>query len=59
MPTVVQSSMSVVITGSGAGVTKAPFTDLPTTEIFDITKSGIEIFECHSYLTGVTAAELR
>ena len=45
--------------GGGGGVTKAPFVNFSVSKIFDMTKVHIRFFESHSYLTGVTAAELR
>ena len=44
---------------SGAGVTKAPFANFSVSEIFDLAKVPVRFPESHSYLTGVTAAELR
>ena len=44
---------------SGVGVTKAPFANFSVSEIFDLVKVPARFPESHSYLTGVTAAELR
>ena len=41
------------------GVTKAPFVNFSVRKIFDLAKETFTLFESHSYLTGVTAAELR
>ena len=43
----------------GVGVTKAPFVNFSASKIFDLAKVPFRLFESHSYLTGVTAAELR
>ena len=48
-----------VCIGSGMGVTKAPFVNFSVNQIFDPVKVPVRLFESHSYLTGVTAAELR
>ena len=45
--------------GSGVGVTKAPFVNFSVSRIFDLAKVPVRLFASHSYLTGVTAAELR
>ena len=45
--------------GSGVGVTKAPFVKFSVSKIFNLAKIHVRFFESHSYLTGVTAAELR
>ena len=45
--------------GPGVGVTKAPFVNFSVSKIFDMAKVHVRFFESHSYLTGVTAAELR
>ena len=47
------------ILSSGVGVTKAPFVNFSVSKIFDLAKAHVRFFESHSYLTGVTAAELR
>ena len=44
---------------SGVGVTKAPFVNFSVSKIFDLAKVNLRSFESHSYLTGITAAELR
>ena len=44
---------------SGMGVTKAPFVNFSVSKIFDLAKVPVILFASHSYLTGVTAAELR
>ena len=44
---------------SGVGVTKAPFVNFSVSKIFDLAKVPVRLFVSHSYLTGVTAAELR
>ena len=44
---------------SGVGVTKAPFVNFSVSRIFDLAKVPVRLFASHSYLTGVTAAELR
>ena len=44
---------------SGVGVTKAPFANFSVRKIFDLAKVPVRFPESHSYLTGVTAAELR
>ena len=44
---------------TGVGVTKAPFVNFSTSEIFDLAKEHLKLFESHWYLTGATAAELR
>ena len=41
------------------GVTKAPFVNFSVSKIFDPAKVPVRLFASHSYLTGVTAAELR
>ena len=43
----------------GVGVTKAPFVNFSASRIFDLAKVPVRLFASHSYLTGVTAAELR
>ena len=43
----------------GVGVTKAPFVNFSVSRIFDLAKVPVRLFASHSYLTGVTAAELR
>ena len=43
----------------GVGVTKAPFVNFSVSKIFDNAKVPVRIFVSHSYLTGVTATELR
>ena len=43
----------------GVGVTKAPFANFSLSKIFDLAKVPVRFPESHSYLTGVTAAELR
>ena len=43
----------------GVGVTKAPFVNFSVSKIFDLAKVPVRLFASHSYLTGVTAAELR
>ena len=47
------------ISKSGVGVTKAPFVNFSVSKIFDAVKVPVRLFASHSYLTGVTAAELR
>ena len=47
------------ITSPGVGVTKAPFANFSVSKIFDLAKVPVRFPESHSYLTGVTAAELR
>ena len=44
---------------TGVGVTKAPFANFSVSKIFDLAKVPVRFLESHSYLTGVTAAELR
>ena len=44
---------------SGVGVIKALFANLSVSKIFDLAKVPVRFPESHSYLTGVTAAELR
>ena len=44
---------------SGVGVTKAPFVNFSVSKIFDLSKVLVAFFESLSYLTGITAAELR
>ena len=41
------------------GVTKVPFVNFSVSKIFDLAKVPVTFFKSHSYLTGVTAAELR
>ena len=41
------------------GVTKAPFVNFSVSKIFDLSELPVRLFVSHSYLTGVTAAELR
>ena len=48
-----------IIARSGVGVTKAPFVNFSVSKIFDPVKVPVRLFASHSYLTGVTAAELR
>ena len=43
----------------GVGVTKAPFVNFSVSKIFDPINVPVRLFASHSYLTGVTAAELR
>ena len=43
----------------GVVVTKAPFVNFSASTIFDLAKVTVRFVESHSYLTGVTAAELR
>ena len=43
----------------GAGVTKAPFANFSVNKNFDLAKVPVRFLESRSYLTGVTAAELR
>ena len=43
----------------GVGVTKAPFVNFSVSQILDLPKVPVRLFASHSYLTGVTAAELR
>ena len=45
--------------GTGVGVTKAPFVNFSVSIIFDIAKVPVRLFALYSYLTGVTAAALR
>ena len=45
--------------GPGVGVTKAPFVNFSVSKIFDLAEVPVRLFVSHSYLTGVTAAELR
>ena len=40
-------------------VTKAPFVNFSVSKIFEHAKTPLRFFESHSYLSGVTAAELR
>ena len=44
---------------SGLGVTKAPFVNFSVSKIFNLAEVPVRLFVSHSYLTGVTAAELR
>ena len=44
---------------TGEGVTKAPLVNFSVSKIFDPIKVPVKLFASHSYLTGVTAAELR
>ena len=48
-----------VMFSSGVGVTKAPFINFSLSKIFDLAEVPVRLFVSHSYLTGVTAAELR
>ena len=41
------------------GVIKAPLLNFSVSNIFDLAKVPVTFFESHSYLTGVTAAQLR
>ena len=43
----------------GVGVTKAPFVNFSASRISHLAKVPVRFFESHSYLTGVTATELR
>ena len=43
----------------GVGVTKVPFVNFSVSKIFDLAKVPVILFASHSYLTGVTAAQLR
>ena len=43
----------------GMGVTKAPFVNVSVSKIFDLAEVPVRFLESHSYLTGVTTAELR
>ena len=45
--------------GPGVGVTKAPFVNFSVSKVFDPVKVPVRLLASHSYLTGVTAAELR
>ena len=47
------------VAGPGVGVTKAPFVNFSVSQILDLAKVPVRLFASHSYLTGVTAAELR
>ena len=42
----------------GVGVTKAPLVNFSVSRIFDFAKVHVRLFQPHSYLAGVTAAEL-
>ena len=44
---------------SRVGVTKAPFVNFSISKTLDLAKLPAGLFESNSYLTGVTAAELR
>ena len=51
-----------IVTGvcwPGVGVTKAPFVNFSVSKIFDLAKVPVIFFESLSYLTGITAAQLR
>ena len=48
-----------IYTSTGVGVTKAPFANFSVSKIFSLAKVPVRFPESHSYLTGVTAAELR
>ena len=48
-----------VLTWYGVGVTKPPFVNFSASLIFHLAIVTVRLFESHSYLTGVTAAELR
>ena len=50
---------SLLLTGSGVGITKAPFVNFSVSKIFDPVKVPVRLLASHSYFTGVTAAELR
>ena len=39
-----------------AGVTKASFVNFSVSQIFDVAKVSLRLFESHLYLTGATAA---
>ena len=49
----------MMVLESGAGVTKVPFANFSVSKIFHLAKVPVRFPESHSYLTGVTAAELR
>ena len=53
------SMIWVLVSSHGVGVTKAPFVNFSVSKIFDLAKVYVILLESHSYLTGVTAAELR
>ena len=59
----IYASVKWAIMGSditpGVGVTKAPFVNFSASKLFDPAKVPARLFASHSYLTGVTAAELR
>ena len=44
---------------SGVGVTKAPFVNFSVRDIFNLAEAHVRLFKSNSYLTGITAAELR
>ena len=44
---------------TGVGVTKAPFVNFSVSRILDLAKAPARLFQSHSYLTGVTAAQLQ
>ena len=50
---------STTLAGPGVGLTKAPFVNFSVSKIFDLAEVPVRLFVSHSYLTGVTAAELR
>ena len=43
---------------TGVGVTEAPFANFSVSKIFDLEKLPVRFPESHSYLTGVTAANV-
>ena len=59
----ISSILSCLLHGSvpirGVFFTKAPFVNFSVNKIFDLVKVPLRLFESRSYLTGVTAAELR
>ena len=50
---------TVARSAPGVGVTKSPFVNISVSKIFNLAKVPVILFASHSYLTGVTAAELR
>ena len=60
MTLVVQMKGSFVLgVGGGGGVTKASFVNFPISNIFDLAKVLLRLFESHLYLTGTNLSNIK
>ena len=59
IPDCLASNQRLRQTYPGVGVTKAPFVNFSASKIFDLAEVPVRFFVSHSYLPGVTAAQLR